>query len=117
MEQAEWSIGWPAPAKVNLFLHVTGRREDGLHELQTLFQFLDHADALAFRVRADGRIERAFGADDIDPADDLALRAARLLRGAHGHAARRRRRADQADSRRAAASAAAVPTRPLRWLR
>lgn len=79
MDEAEWSIGWPAPAKVNLFLHVTGRRADGLHELQTLFQFLDHADALAYRVRGDGRVERTFGADDINPVRELALRAARLL--------------------------------------
>jgi len=78
----QWSNGWPAPAKVNLFLHVTGRREDGLHELQTLFQFLDHADALAFRMREDGRIERAFGDRAIDPEHDLALRAARLLQKA-----------------------------------
>lgn len=79
-----WSCGWPAPAKINLFLHVTGRREDGMHELQTLFQFLDHGDGLAFRVRDDGRIARFFGPGDIAEEEDLALRAARLLQEATG---------------------------------
>lgn len=74
-----WSCAWPAPAKINLFLHVTGRRADGRHELQTLFQFLDHGDTLCFRVRADGLIRRVFGAPDVAPADDLTVRAARRL--------------------------------------
>ena len=47
---------WPAPAKLNLFLHVVGRRADGFHELQTLFQLIDHADRLGFTVREDGDI-------------------------------------------------------------
>ena len=47
---------WPAPAKLNLFLHVVGRRADGLHELQTLFQLIDHVDRLGFAVREDGDI-------------------------------------------------------------
>src|SRR3546814_6186175 len=46
----------PAPAKLNLMLHIVGRRADGYHELQTLFQFLDHGDELSFRLRADGEI-------------------------------------------------------------
>ena len=46
----------PAPAKLNLFLHILGRRADGYHELQTLFQFLDHADELHFAPREDGQI-------------------------------------------------------------
>ncbi len=74
-----WSCGWPAPAKINLFLHVTGRRPDGHHELQTLFQFLDHGDGLAFRVRRDGAIHRVFGPADVAADDDLAVRAARSL--------------------------------------
>jgi len=70
---------WPAPAKLNLFLHITGRRADGYHELQTVFQFLDFGDRLFFEVLRDGAVRRAnavagFGADD-----DLAVRAARLL--------------------------------------
>ena len=51
--------GWltvPAPAKLNLFLHITGRRDDGYHNLQTIFQFLDHSDELSFRVREDNAI-------------------------------------------------------------
>lgn len=75
-----WSCGWPAPAKVNLFLHVTGRRSDGRHELQTLFQFLDRSDALCFRVRDDGVIRRRFGAPGVTPDDDLVVRAAHRLR-------------------------------------
>jgi len=49
---------WPAPAKINLFLHVVGRRPDGYHLLQTAFLFLDHGDELFFRVREDGMIRR-----------------------------------------------------------
>ena len=49
---------WPAPAKLNLFLHVTGRRADGYHELQTLFQLVDLTDTIAIRVREDGAISR-----------------------------------------------------------
>lgn len=74
------SRDWPAPAKINLFLHVTGRRDDGYHLLQTLFQFLDVCDWLDFRVRDDGRIERAGELPGVAAADDLVVRAARLLR-------------------------------------
>lgn len=81
---SEWSCGWPAPAKINLFLHITGRRDDGLHELQTLFQFLEFGDALAFRLRQDGRIERPIGPAAIAQQDDLALRAAYLLQETTG---------------------------------
>ena len=52
---------WPAPAKLNLFLHVTGRRPDGYHELQTVFQLIDLCDTIAISVREDGRIERPDG--------------------------------------------------------
>ena len=65
---------WPAPAKLNLFLHVVGRRGDGYHELQTLFQLLDFADVLHFEVRNDGVIRREGGADL--PERDLTVRAA-----------------------------------------
>ena len=70
---------WPAPAKINLFLHVTGRRADGYHILQTVFQFLDYADALEFSVTEDGRITRSTPLDGVPEAQDLCVRAARLL--------------------------------------
>lgn len=71
---------WPAPAKLNLFLHVVGKRADGYHLLQTVFQFLDYADELEFRVTDDGRLTRAGDIPGIPEANDLTLRAARLLR-------------------------------------
>ncbi len=77
---------WLAPAKLNLFLHVTGRRADGYHELQTLFQLIDLCDALTIDVRDDGRIERLSGPGGIAPADDLAVRAAQALKAASGTA-------------------------------
>ena len=49
---------WPAPAKLNLFLHITGRRPDGYHALQTVFRLLDWGDRIRLRVREDGRIRR-----------------------------------------------------------
>jgi len=70
---------WPAPAKLNLFLHVTGRRADGYHELQTLFQLLDLCDTLTISLREDGLIERPAGAAGVTPEADLTLRAARAL--------------------------------------
>jgi len=75
---------WPAPAKLNLFLHVTGRRADGYHELQTLFQLIDLADTIAIRVREDGAIERPEGPRDVPAEADLAVRAARTLKAASG---------------------------------
>ena len=70
---------WPAPAKLNLFLHITGRRADGYHELQTLFQFLDYGDSLRFTPRADGRILRIGDVAGVAAQDDLTVRAAQLL--------------------------------------
>lgn len=70
---------WPAPAKINLFLHVVGRRADGYHLLQTQFQFLDYADQLEFRVTTDGRVSRINDLAGIPAEHDLAVRAARLL--------------------------------------
>ncbi len=72
-------IDWPAPAKLNLFLHITSRRADGFHNLQTVFQFLDHADFLRFSPRADGRIRRVYDLPGVSEEADLILRAARLL--------------------------------------
>jgi 4-diphosphocytidyl-2-C-methyl-D-erythritol kinase len=76
---------WPAPAKVNLFLHVVGRRADGYHLLQTAFQFLDYFDELRFGVTDDGRIIRTRELPGVAPEADLTLRAARLLQQATGH--------------------------------
>nr|VFJ53238.1 MAG: 4-diphosphocytidyl-2-C-methyl-D-erythritol kinase [Candidatus Kentron sp. DK]VFJ60315.1 MAG: 4-diphosphocytidyl-2-C-methyl-D-erythritol kinase [Candidatus Kentron sp. DK] len=78
----------PAPAKINLFLHITGRRADGYHELETIFQFLDLADEITLKIRGDGNIRRM-----VDPAGDsvevpeerdLTVRAARALKAATG---------------------------------
>jgi 4-diphosphocytidyl-2-C-methyl-D-erythritol kinase len=75
---------WPAPAKLNLFLHVTGRRPDGYHELQTVFQLIDLCDTVALTVREDGAIERPEGPTDVPPESDLVVRAARALQAASG---------------------------------
>jgi len=71
---------YPAPAKLNLFLHVTGRRADGYHFLQTVFRFVDYGDEVGFCVRQDGEITRVGVAGGIAEEEDLTLRAARLLR-------------------------------------
>lgn len=70
---------YPAPAKLNLFLHVVGRRPDGYHELQTVFRFLDYGDQLQIRVRGDGEISRTREIPGVPLCADLCLRAARLL--------------------------------------
>jgi 4-diphosphocytidyl-2-C-methyl-D-erythritol kinase len=75
---------WPAPAKLNLFLHITGRREDGYHLLQTLFQILDYGDELWFEPRADGEIRPHYQMPGVTAETDLICRAARLLQR-HGH--------------------------------
>ncbi|MGB8328315.1 MAG: 4-(cytidine 5'-diphospho)-2-C-methyl-D-erythritol kinase [Steroidobacteraceae bacterium] len=75
---------WPAPAKLNLFLHVIGRRPDGYHDLQTIFQLIDLQDSIGLGVRADGLIERVAGPAEIPAEEDLAVRAARALKQASG---------------------------------
>jgi 4-diphosphocytidyl-2-C-methyl-D-erythritol kinase len=75
---------YPAPAKLNLMLRVTGRRADGYHLLQTVFRFIDYGDTLCFTVRTDGAITRANEVAGVAEADDLTLRAARLLQRAAG---------------------------------
>jgi len=75
---------WPAPAKLNLFLHITRRRPDGYHDLQTLFQILDWGDELRFSVNDSGLISRSCNIDDIAEADDICIRAAQLLKDRYG---------------------------------
>ncbi|HET7921451.1 MAG TPA: 4-(cytidine 5'-diphospho)-2-C-methyl-D-erythritol kinase [Gammaproteobacteria bacterium] len=84
MNAPAFSHDWPAPAKLNLFLHITGRRADGYHTLQTVFQFLDHGDRLDFALRDDGRITRVQGPDGVAAEHDLVVRAAHRLREAAG---------------------------------
>jgi 4-diphosphocytidyl-2-C-methyl-D-erythritol kinase len=76
---AVWARGWPAPAKLNLMLHVVGRRADGYHLLQTVFRLIDLADTLTFAPRAGGAIRRATQIAGVPEDDDLAVRAARAL--------------------------------------
>ena len=73
-------IKWPAPAKLNLMLHITGRRDDGYHELQTVFQFIDFSDELEFKLRNDDRIIRHSEDFEISQDEDIIIHAARLLR-------------------------------------
>lgn len=73
---------FPAPAKLNLMLRVTGRRPDGYHLLQTVLVFLDHGDTLTFRVRPDGVISRSRDIAGVPEAEDLTLKAARVLQEA-----------------------------------
>ena len=79
-----WDSTWPAPAKLNLFLHVTGRRADGYHLLQTVFRFIDRCDSLRFAPRNDGQIVLATPIPGVPPESDLTVRAARLLQQASG---------------------------------
>ena len=75
---------WSAPAKLNLLLRILGRRADGYHELQTVFQFLDYGDQLYFRLTGDGAIRRHGGLADIPDEQDLVVKAARLLQAETG---------------------------------
>jgi 4-diphosphocytidyl-2-C-methyl-D-erythritol kinase len=70
---------WPAPAKLNLMLRIVGRRPDGYHLLQTVFQFTDLCDELHFSVRGDGAVVRSNDVPGLAPDEDLVVRAARLL--------------------------------------
>ena len=78
------AIELPAPAKLNLFLHVVGRRPDGYHELQTVFQFLDLADRVRIASRNDTLLRRTTAIAGVEETDDLVIRAARLLRDESG---------------------------------
>lgn len=77
---------WPAPAKLNLFLHIVGRRADGYHLLQSAFQFIDLSDRIQFELTQDGSISRGHDWPDVPPERDLTLRAARLLQSETGQA-------------------------------
>ncbi len=78
------SAAWPAPAKLNLMLRIVGRRPDGYHRLQTVFQFLNHGDRLWFEPRADGLIQRVGEIPGVPAEADLTVRAARLLQQTTG---------------------------------
>lgn len=75
---------WPAPAKLNRILHITGRRDDGMHELQTIFQFIDLCDQLEFNIRSDGVVEHLNPLAGVAAQTDLTVRAARLLQSHTG---------------------------------
>lgn len=79
MELLGLPASWPAPAKLNLCLHIVGRRADGYHLLQTAMQFISLADELRFYRRPPGVIERLSGLETVAPDSDLVVRAARLL--------------------------------------
>ena len=81
---SEWERAYPAPAKLNLFLHVVGRRPDGYHLLQSLFRLIHFGDTLRFAPRDDGRIVRMNPLEGVSEESDLCLRAARLLQAESG---------------------------------
>jgi len=78
------TVWWPAPAKLNLFLHITGRRADGYHDLQSLFQILDWGDELRFVTNDSGRIDRTNEIEAVSEADDICIHAAKLLKAQCG---------------------------------
>lgn len=75
---------WPSPAKLNLFLYITGQRPNGYHDLQTLFQFVDYGDSLSFTVRDDSAIVLTTPTDGVADDENLVIRAARLLQSHAG---------------------------------
>ncbi len=79
MGNAVNSLICPAPAKLNLFLHVVGRRADGYHLLQTLFRFIDFSDTISFTLRADGMVRRVSVLEGVPEDEDLCVLAARML--------------------------------------
>lgn len=78
------SAGWPAPGKINRFLHITGRRADGYHTLQTAFQFVEPVDELTFTLTQSSQITRTGGLAGLSEAQDLVIKAAELLRAKAG---------------------------------
>ncbi|MGQ4880391.1 4-(cytidine 5'-diphospho)-2-C-methyl-D-erythritol kinase [Billgrantia sp. LNSP4103-1] len=84
MTDSKRELVLPAPAKLNRMLHIVGRRADGYHELQTLFQFLDHGDELRLRPREDGQIRLSPSLAGVPEEANLIVRAARLLQAQTG---------------------------------
>jgi 4-diphosphocytidyl-2-C-methyl-D-erythritol kinase len=80
-----WARSFPAPAKLNLFLHVVGRRADGYHLLQTVFRLIDLNDTLRYSPRSDGEVRLASEVDGLPADNDLCVRAARALKAETGH--------------------------------
>ena len=72
-------MAWPSPAKINLFLHITGRRDDGYHEIQTAFQFLDYSDSLEFQVQKSITIDLLTPLEGVKNESNLIIRAAKCL--------------------------------------
>lgn len=113
---------WPSPAKLNLFLYITGQRADGYHQLQTLFQFLDYGDTLTIEARDDGELRLLTPVDGVPNEENLIIRAARLLMQAAAgcggcHPAAVPISALRSACRWAAGWAAARPTPPRCWWR
>ncbi|GFO71658.1 4-diphosphocytidyl-2-C-methyl-D-erythritol kinase [Bathymodiolus japonicus methanotrophic gill symbiont] len=80
-----WGVRWPAPAKLNLMLRVVGRREDGYHLLQTVFQIIDITDGLIFSKTGDGKVRLKQTIPGVKEEDDLTVRAANLLKRETGY--------------------------------
>ena len=78
------SLGWPAPAKLNLFLHITGQRQDGYHLLQTVFQFIQLIDVIDFTILESGLVRRSSISLKIDEHDDLVIKAAQKIKKRSG---------------------------------
>lgn len=74
------TLSWPSPAKLNLFLYITGKRSDGYHNLQTLFQFLDYGDTLTITPRDDTQLTILTPIEGVEDKDNLIIKAAKLLR-------------------------------------
>tara|TARA_R110002072_G_scaffold39236_4_gene112872 strand:- start:5784 stop:6638 length:855 start_codon:yes stop_codon:yes gene_type:complete len=75
-----YSPAWPAPAKLNLFLHITGQRSDGYHLLQTVFQFIELVDEIDFTILDSDKVERSSSLTDVAAEDDLVVKAAHALK-------------------------------------
>ena len=80
-----WKTKWPAPAKLNLMLSITGQRSDGYHLLQTVFQFIDLCDWLVFTPEEDSRVFLKKTIPGVKESDDLTIRAANLLKAVTGY--------------------------------
>jgi 4-diphosphocytidyl-2-C-methyl-D-erythritol kinase len=84
IDSSAWAQRWPAPAKLNLMLRITGQRSDGYHLLQTVFQFIDLCDWITFHPVADGRVSLQKPMPGVPEEDDLTVRAAKLLKAETG---------------------------------